>query len=74
MREFVAVPNSVAAHQFKEIVQGKRDRLVLDMLALDKFQPGLSDRIIAAPTQFLPVFDDALAEAILNEDADFGKK
>lgn len=74
LREFVAVPNSVAAHQFKEIVQGKRDRLVLDMLALDKFQPGLSDRIIAAPTQFLPVFDDALAEAILNEDADFGKK
>ena len=73
-REFLSAPGSQAAPQFKEVVQGKRERLILDLMALDKFEPGLSDKLLAAPTGFLPVFDDALAEAILNEDAEFGKK
>ena len=74
LREFVSAPGSQAAPQFKDIVQGKGNRLVLDLMALDKFQPGLCDRIMTTPTNFIPVFDDALAEAILNEDADFGKR
>ena len=74
LREFLSAPGSQAAPQFKELVQGKRSRLILDLMALDKFQLGLADNIIHTPTQFLPVFDDALAEAILNEDADYGKK
>lgn len=73
-REFLSAPNSSAQPQFKEVVQGKRSRLILDLMALDKFDPGLADKIITNPSNFLPVFDDALAEAILNEDADFGKQ
>lgn len=73
-REFLSAPGSQAAPLFKEIVQGKRERMILDLMALDKFEPGLSDKLMSRPTSFLPVFDDALAEAILNEDADFGKK
>ena len=73
LREFLSAPGSQAAPQFKDIVQGKQERLILDLMALDKFQAGLSDRIITTPTNFLPVFDDALAEAVLNEDAEYGK-
>jgi DNA replication licensing factor MCM3 len=73
-REYLSTPGSQAAPQFKDLVQGKRSRLILDLMALEKFKPGLSDSIITTPTQFLPVFDDALAEAILNEDAEYGKK
>lgn len=73
-REFLSAPGSSAQPLFKEVVQGKRSRLVLDLMALDKFELGLADKIITAPTNYLPVFDDALAEAILNEDADFGKR
>ena len=74
LREYLSAPGGQAGPQFKDLVQGKKSRLVLDLMSLDKFQHGLADSIISAPTQFLPVFDDALAEAILNEDAKFGEK
>jgi DNA replication licensing factor MCM3 len=73
-REYLSSSNSPAASQFRDIVAGKRDRLVLDLLLLDKFQPGLSDLIQAGPTAYLPTFEDALTEAVLNEDSDYLKK
>jgi DNA replication licensing factor MCM3 len=73
-REFLSAPGSQGAQAFKDLVQGKRQRLVVDLMALDKFDSGLSERLMTRPTSFLPVFDDALAEAILNEDAEYGKK
>jgi DNA replication licensing factor MCM3 len=60
--------------QFREVVDGMRQRLILDLMSLDKFQSGLADSIISTPTAFLPSFDDALTEAIMNEDADYLKK
>ena len=71
LREYLSANGGV---QFKELVQGKRSRLILDLMALDRHKRGLADEIITGPTKFLPVFDDALAEAILNEDSEFGKK
>ena len=73
-RDFLSAPQSPAANQFRDLVDGKRDRLVLDLISLDKFKPGLADSIILTPTAFIPAFDDALTEAIMNEDADFLKK
>ena len=71
LREYLSVSGG---SQFKDIVKGKSLRLILDLMNLDKFKSGLAESIITTPTRFLPVFDDALAEAILNEDGDFGKK
>ena len=73
-RDFLSAPQSPAANQFRELVEGKRDRLILDLMALDKFRAGLADSIILTPTAFLPAFDDALTEAIMNEDGEYLKK
>jgi DNA replication licensing factor MCM3 len=74
LREFISINRSESEKQVKEILTNKRDRLIINLNELEKFNTGITDRLLAQPTQFLPVFDEALADAVTHEDSDSSKR
>ncbi|KAF4705837.1 MCM DNA helicase complex subunit [Perkinsus olseni] len=59
--------------QFREILSGERQRFTINLMDLEDWQPGLAKKIIKNPALYMPAFDEGLVEAILHEDATFGK-
>ncbi|KAF4743679.1 MCM DNA helicase complex subunit, partial [Perkinsus olseni] len=59
--------------QFREILSGERQRFTINLMDLEDWQPGLAKKIIRNPALYMPAFDEGLVEAILHEDATFGK-
>ncbi|KAF4696123.1 MCM DNA helicase complex subunit [Perkinsus olseni] len=60
--------------QFREILSGERQRFTINLMDLEDWQPGLAKKIIRNPALYMPAFDEGLVEAILHEDATFGKR
>jgi DNA replication licensing factor MCM3 len=69
-RDFLS-SNSDFTQALQELISNKSPRFELSLSAIDQFKPGLADLITDKPQLYLPAFDEALLEAILNEQPEY---
>ena len=72
-RDYLTWTGSAAAPgaQFRDMISNKRPRFSLDMGDLENFRPGITAQFIKCPGMYLPAFDEALLDAVINEDPNY---